>query len=196
MPSFDEHPKMSEQVLIKAAELIREKGFAATSVNEISQAIGITKGGLYYYIKGKRDLLFQIMKHGLSMIETWTEDVQNIEDPEQQLRMLIHHHVGAIARGKGALTAVSEEVQALDEHNRAEILGMKRSYFNFVRGILDRLHTEGKVRDMDLSVATFNVLGMILHFARWYRDDGRLDPTEVADQIADFAIAGLRRTEC
>ena len=195
MPSFDENRQMPEQVLIKAAELIREKGFDATSVNEISKAIGITKGGLYYYIKGKRDLLYQIMRHGLSQIESWTRDVEHIEDPEQQLRMLIQHHVGAIARGKGALTAVSEEVMALDEDNRGEILRMKRSYFDFVRGILERLQAEHKVRDTNLSVATFNVLGMVLHFARWYRVDGELDPAEVADQIADFTIAGLCRKE-
>jgi len=195
MPSFDENRQMPEQVLIKAAELIREKGFDSTSVNEISQAIGITKGGLYYYIKGKRDLLYQIMKHGLSNLDTWTREVQEIEDPEQRLRMLIRYHIGSIARGKGALTAVSEEVQALDEENQIEILRLKRSYFDFVRGILEELQTEGKVRDMDLSVATFNVLGMVLHFARWYREDGEFEPAEVADQIADFAIAGLRRTE-
>jgi AcrR family transcriptional regulator len=182
---------MPEQSLIRAAELIREKGFDATSVNEISQAIGITKGGLYYYIKGKRDLLYLIIRHGLEEVESRTRDVQHIEDPADQLRTLVRGHVEAIARGKGSLTVVTEEVNALDADRRAEILAMKRSYFDFIRGILERLRSEGRIRDLDLSVATFNILGMILHFARWYREDGRLNPGQVADEMVDLALGGL-----
>ena len=182
---------MPEQSLIRAAELIREKGFDATSVNEISQAIGITKGGLYYYIKGKRDLLDLIIRHGLEEVESWTREVQHLEDPEVQLRTLIRNHVESIARGKGSVTVVTEEVNALEPDRRAEILKMKRTYFEFIRGILERLRSEGRIRDLDLSVAAFNVLGMILHFARWYREDGRLDPRQVADEMVDLALGGL-----
>jgi AcrR family transcriptional regulator len=184
---------MPERALIRAAELIRDKGFDAASVNEISEAIGITKGGLYYYIKGKRDLLYLIMRHGLDQVESWTREVQHIEDPEDQLRTLIRNHIEAIARGRGSLTAVTEEVNALEEDRRAEILKMKRTYFDFIRGILERLRSEGRMRDLDPAVAAFNVLGMILHFARWYRADGRLNPREVADEMVDLALGGLLR---
>jgi AcrR family transcriptional regulator len=193
MQTFETTKEMPEQALLRAAELIREKGFDATSVNEISAAVGITKGGLYYYIKGKRDLLYRIMRHGLDEVESWTREVEYIDDPEQQLRTLIRAHVGAIARGKGALTAVSEEVLALDEEDRIDILQRKRRYFDFVRGILERLRDSGSIRDVDLSVATFNVLGMVLHFARWYREDGNLDPTQIADEMVDLALCGLLR---
>ena len=193
MDTVETTREMPEHVLIKAAELIRDKGFDATSVNEISQAVGITKGGLYYYIKGKRDLLYRIMLRGLQLVESLAESVEQIEDPEQQLRALIRGHVKAIARGKGALTVISEETHALDEEHREEILQMKRRYFDVVRGILERLQDEGRVRDADLSVAAFNVLGMVLHFARWYREDGRLDPAEIADEMVDLTLSGLLR---
>jgi AcrR family transcriptional regulator len=168
-----------------------EKGFDATTVRSISQAVGLTKGGLYYYITGKRDLLYKIMRHGMTAIDSWIEAVEPIEDPAEQLRALIRLHIKAIARQKGALTALSEEVQCLDQEQREDILRMKRRYFDFVRSILERLRDEGKLRDTDLSVATFNILGMVLHFARWYREDGELDPVEVADEIVDTALSGL-----
>jgi AcrR family transcriptional regulator len=192
MQSFEARRELPEEALIRAAELILDKGFDATSVNEISQAIGITKGGLYYYIRGKRDLLYQIMRHGLDQLEAWTREVEHLDDPEEQLRASVRRHVEAIARGKGALTVVSEEVNALDDEQRVEILKMKRSYFDFLRGILQRLQAGGRIRDTDLAVATFNLLGMILHFARWYRPDGRLTPDQIADEITDLALRGLR----
>jgi AcrR family transcriptional regulator len=193
MRSHEKFPDLPEDALIKAARLIREKGFDATSINEISRAIGITKGGLYYYIRGKHDLLYRIMKHGLDEVESWTREIQHVDDPDEQLRRLIRRHIEAIARGRGALTAITEEVNALDDERRVELLAMKRSYFDFLRDILGRLQAEGRLRDTDLAVAAFNVLGMILHFARWYRPDGRLSPGQIADQITDMAIHGLYR---
>lgn len=191
MQSFDERHQMSEEALIRAAEVIRTRGFNAASVKQISDAVGITKGGLYYYVKGKQDLLYQIMRYGLEMLEEWTRSVESVEDPAQRLRSMVRMHVEAIARGKGALTVVSDEDQSLEPEDRADILRRKRRYFDFVRGILEELRSQGRLRDTDLSVATFNLLGMILHFARWYRPDGRMNPVQIADEMVDLALRGL-----
>jgi AcrR family transcriptional regulator len=191
MQSFDEGHQMSEEALIRAAEVIRTRGFNAASVKQISDAVGITKGGLYYYVKGKQDLLYQIMRYGLEMLEEWTRSVESVEDPARRLRSMVRMHVEAIARGKGALTVVSDEDQSLEPDDRADILRRKRRYFDFIRGILEEMSSQGRLRDTDLSVATFNLLGMILHFARWYRPDGRMNPVEIADEMVDLTLRGL-----
>jgi AcrR family transcriptional regulator len=180
-------------VILKAAELIQEQGFEATTVNDISRATGLTKGGLYHYIKGKRDLLYQIMRFGMDQLRTQVvQPVQQIEDPEQQLRTLIRLHIELISQGKGALTTLSEEVQGLEPRHRRHILTQKREYFEFVRGMIERLQRARRVRaDLNPSVAAFNILGMVLFFARWYREDGSLAPTAVADQAAELALSGL-----
>src|SRR6266446_10864512 len=48
-----------------AAQIILRKGYDATSVNDIANALGMTKAGLYHYIDGKKELLFNIMNFGL-----------------------------------------------------------------------------------------------------------------------------------
>jgi len=180
------------EVIVKAAELIREKGFEATTVNDISKATGLTKGGLYHYISGKRDLLYQIMRFGMEMLQTEVVDaVSEIEDPEEQLRTLIRLHVGLIAAGKGALTTLQEETQGLEPKHRKEILAQKRAYFAFVREMLERLKRKRRLRKLDTAVATFSILGMVLFFARWYREKGKLDPTRVGDEIAEIALGGI-----
>ena len=52
-----------------AAAIILRKGYDATSVNDIANALGITKAGLYHYIHGKKELLFDIMNFGLDSLE-------------------------------------------------------------------------------------------------------------------------------
>jgi AcrR family transcriptional regulator len=180
------------QVIVKAAELIRQQGFEATTVNDISKATGLTKGGLYHYIEGKRDLLYQIMRFGMDMLqERVVTPVQAIEDPEEQLRTLIRLHADLISQGKGAITTLNEEVQGLEPKHRKAILAQKREYFDFVRDMLERLKKKRKLKKLDTAVATFSILGMVLFTARWYREKGALDSEQIGDQIAEIALAGI-----
>ena len=186
--------KKTREVIFKAAELIKEKGFDATTVNDISRATGLTKGGLYHYIQSKEDLLFKIMLHGMEVLrETVVNPALEVSDPEEQLRMIIRGHVEVISRFPGALTTLAEEVEALTEVHRREILDRKREYFEFVRNILNKLKKQSKLTDLDTSVAAFNVLGMVLFFARWYNPVGHLTPNDVAHEMAELALTGLLR---
>lgn len=181
------------EVMLKAAEVIQAKGFEATTVNDISRVTGLTKGGLYHYIKSKEDLLFQIMRFAMDAVRDHiVEPVSKIEDPEEQLRTLIRLHINLIAHGSGVLTILSEEVEGLTAAHRREILARKRDYFDFVRGMIVRLQAIGRLRALDPSVTAFNVFGVILFFARWYRPGGgALTPAQIADQMVDLIMNGM-----
>ena len=104
--------RRTAEVIVKAAELIRTKGFDATTVNEISQATGLTKGGLYHYITGKKDLRYQIMRFGMETLdETVVRPARKIEDPEEQLRTVIRLHVELISEGKGTIMIYDFEME-------------------------------------------------------------------------------------
>jgi len=182
-------------VVLRAAALIRDQGFEATTVNDICRATGLTKGGLYHYIKSKRELLYKIMKHGMELLEDEVvEGARGIADPEEQLREVIRLHVQNIYRDQGTIGILTNEDEALEPKHREEILRRKRAYFDFVRGVVGRLHARGDMVDVDLNVVTFNILAQILHFPRWFDPDGPLSPNDVAEQIADTSIRGLKRS--
>ena len=183
-------------VILKAADLIHRQGFEATTVNEISKATGLTKGGLYHYITGKRDLLYQIMRFGMETLQqNVVARVRDIEDPEDQLRTLIRLHVELIATGRGTISILNEEVQGLEPKHRKQILAQKREYFDFVREMLERLKKQRRLRKLNTAVATFSILGMVLFTPRWNRDKGPLDPSQIADEITDIALRVYRNPE-
>ena len=65
-----------------AAQIILRKGYDATSVNDIANALGMTKAGLYHYINGKKELLFDIMNFGLGELDAEVaEPAKAIADP-------------------------------------------------------------------------------------------------------------------
>ena len=199
-PPSEELDRLGE-IYRAAAQLICEKGYDATSMSDIAEAVGITKAGIYHHIPGKKDLLFQIMNYGLDELE---EEViapaRAAVDAESRLRAVIDNHVRLITshstlKGFNSITIVVEEVAGLTPAHRRKIDQRKRAYVDFVRETLTQLKAEGKLREVDVTAAAFSLLGMILWLSRWYSPDGRLAPEQVAEEITKIALGGMLRPQ-
>jgi AcrR family transcriptional regulator len=175
-----------------AAQMIRERGFDATSVNDIARALGLTKAGLYHYISGKDALLLEILSFGMDQIDAEVVvPVRAIADPVERLRQLVIRHASIVTRGQGAVTQLGGEVKSLPPAARKKVERRMRLYFELVRDTLRAIKAERRLRDVDLTVAAFSVLGMILWLPRWFRPDGALTAEQVSEEIAKLALGGL-----
>lgn len=184
------------EVYRTAAQIILRKGYDATSINDIANALGMTKAGLYHYINGKKELLFDIMNFGLDELdEEVVTPARAIADPSTRLRFIIASHAQLVTRGQGAITILVDEITALTPAQNRVITRRKREYFNLLRGVLDELKTAGKLHDVDTTAATFSLLGIVNWLSRWFRQDGALTQEQVAEQIVKIALGGLLRTE-
>ncbi|HEX8000556.1 MAG TPA: TetR/AcrR family transcriptional regulator [Pyrinomonadaceae bacterium] len=175
-----------------AAQIILRKGYDATSVNDIANALGMTKAGLYHYISGKKELLFDIMNFGLDELE---EEVavpaRAIKDAEARLRFIVSAHAQLVTRGQGAITILVDEVTALTPAQGRKITQRKREYFDNLRGLLDELKVAGRLQDVDTTAATFCLLGMINWLSRWFRQDGALTAEQAAAELVKISLGGL-----
>lgn len=179
-----------------AAQIILRKGFDATSVNDIANALGMTKAGLYHYINGKKELLFDIMNFGLDELDAEVlTPAQAIADAGAQLRFIITSHSQLVTRGYGSITILVDEIMALTPAQNRKITQRKREYFNRLRDLLNQLKAEGKLQDVDTTTAAFSLLGMINWLSRWVSQDGKLTPQQVSEEIVKIALHGLLRPE-
>lgn len=179
-----------------AAQIILRKGYDATSVNDIANAVGMTKAGLYHYINGKKELLFDIMNFGLDELEgEVVTPAYSIADSSARLRFIIANHARLVTRGEGAITILVDEITALTPAQNRKITRRKREHFDRLREVLNQLKAEGKLADVDTTAATFSLLGMINWLSRWFRQDGNLTEEQVANEIAKIALHGLLRPE-
>jgi AcrR family transcriptional regulator len=182
-----------------AAQIICEKGFDATSMNDIAEAVGITKAGIYHYIPGKKELLFEIMNYGMDKLDRVViAPARAIADPEERLRSIIASHCrllagGSTPQGYNPVSIVVDEVAALTPAHRRKIVQRKRAYVDLVRNTLRQLKDEGKLKDIDVTVAAFSLLGMMLWLSRWFRPEGRLTPDQVVEELTKVALGGLLR---
>ena len=179
-----------------AAEIILRKGYDATSVNDIANALGMTKAGLYHYIHGKKELLFDIMNYGMQELDREVvQPARAISDASARLRFMLGNHARLVTRGQGAVTILVDEITALAPAQHRKITRHKRAYFDFLRDTLNQLKAEGKLADVDTTAATFTLLGMVLWPSRWFRQDGALTSEQVAEEIVKIAFHGLMRPE-
>ena len=165
-------------------------------MNDIADAVGLTKAGIYHYIRGKEELLFAIMGYAMDMVD---EDVMSpareISDPEERLYTIIERHAKRILEVGGAVTVILEEMYALTPAHRRIIRSRKRAYFELVRDTLEKLAADGKLRDINPSIATFCLFGIILWISRWYRRDGKQTHEETLENIIEVGLSAVLRND-
>jgi AcrR family transcriptional regulator len=187
-----EPPDRTEEIYCKAAQIFYERGYDATSMSELASALEITKAGLYYYIESKEDLLFRIINYGLDWLEKEVvERAREVSDPEERLKFIIQRHGEEMIKGSKAIPILTDESSSLSPKLRKQIAKRKRVYFDLVRGTLQELKQQGKMRAIDPTVATFGFFGMILWLPRWYNRGGSLNADRVLEELTQLLFGGL-----
>lgn len=187
-------PGRRAEICRTAAQIIRERGFEATSLADIARALGISKSGLYHYTHSKDALLFEIMMFGLDQIEAEVVDpVRSVIDPQERLYEVVNRHIRIATRAGGAVAQLADEVRALPAVNRRKVQQRMRQYVAFVQGIVEELAATGRLRAIDPTVATYMVMGSILWVPRWFREGGRLSAAQVAYEVAWSTVDALLR---
>jgi len=184
----------AQEIYLLAAQLFVEKGVESTSLTDIANALNITKAGLYYYFESKQELLYRIVEMGLDNVKDEVLDpARAIADAEERLKFIISNHARLAAEGNHAVIIVSHEMNSLSFTQREAILRRRREYFEFVRDTLVEIQNRNRLRDVDLTTATFTLFGMILWLSRWYRPGGKLSVEKVCADVSEMALKGLLR---
>ncbi len=183
-----------DQVRAAALRLFKEKGYHATSMRDIATAVGINKGSLYSYIHSKEDLLIPVFERAmgvlLEQIEQITADASL--SPTERLKRAIHAHVSAVANNLDVLTVYLSEWRQLAAESLATNRGQRERYAELFHQILRDGVAAGEFRSMDTRIVMLGMIGMSNYLFRWYRPDGRLTPSQVADELIEMVMHGVR----
>lgn len=176
-----------------AAEVIHHKGFGATSMGDIADAVDLTKGGLYYYIKGKQALLFAIMNEALKLLESEVVEPARLEvDSERRLAILISRHVRLVMDETALMTILATERDALDTTHRIKLAKCRDDYPDMLRDCIERvLSKQASTPRVDPAVAAHSLLGMVHWVVRWHRNESRINEDELVEQLTNLLLYGI-----
>lgn len=194
-PALRERYDRRQQALVDAAaELFGARGFQATSMADLSEATGLTVGGLYHYVGSKDELLFRIC-HGLMqpLLDRAREIAADDSTPAvEQLRVLLGEWVAHVVDRRHSLLVFQQERHLIEREPRwREIRRARKEFERILDGVLARAEEEGALAFDDRPVAVLTLLGMVNYLPQWYRPGGRLSPEQIADGYWRLIAGGL-----
>lgn len=176
-----------------ATRLFRERGFHATSMQDLAEALGMNRGSLYHYIASKDDLLWAIVDGGFRALEERVLPVLEADAPgPERLEAAIAAHLAVAAERRDELTLLQMERRALSPERRAQIIARRDAYEAGFRRAVREGVAAGELRDVDERMASIAVLSMCNWFTQWYRPDGEMSPAEIAAVFTSLYLDGLR----
>ena len=182
------------EILHAAAQLFRERGYDAASMNDLASALDLSKGALYHHFQSKDEILFHIMLHAMDITEEQVKKpVLTITGAEERLRTCIRLHIHVVLQTRAReITVMLHENHPLPVEFRKLINARKKEYVHFVEGLIaDAQRARQAKSRVTPKTAAFALLGMINWIYQWYRPDGLITETELVDQFTEIIYAGV-----
>ena len=188
--------RRQQEVLEAAARVFHEKGYESTSIQDIAEAVGILKGSLYYYIRSKEDLLYEIIQSAHEEALANVERVAAMEaDALTKIRAFVTSHVTFNAENLVRMGVFFHDFRSLSDERRRAIVEARDVYDETLRGVIRQGQEEETVcPEIDPKMAAMAVMGMLNWIYQWYTPDGRRSAREIADEFADLVVAGVACT--
>ena len=182
------------EVLAVAERLFSQRGYEATSVRDIADALDLKAGSLYSHIETKEELLWDILTAAADRFFAAVEPIvrSNLVTVEK-LRRCIAAHVHVVTESASAAAVFSSEWRHLGDSKRRQFAARRDEYEQLFRVLVHDAIREGEFGDVDEKFATLLILSSINWIYQWYRPDGPMTPEEIARRITDLLFNGLRR---
>jgi TetR/AcrR family transcriptional regulator len=185
------YEEQREAILAQAARLFAQRGFPATSMNQVAEACGLSKPTLYHYYRDKYALLVSIAEGHVAKLEALVNEVAATGLPaEERLRELIRRFVEEYAHAQDAHRVLTEDVRFLVEEDRERVLEKERRLVEGFAQLLGQMRPEVGAAGLGKPL-TMLLFGMINWMFTWLRPDGALDHEAMAPIVADLFLGGV-----
>lgn len=188
-----ELPDTRSRIVAAAVSLFAERGFDATSVNEVVARAGVAKGALYHHFGSKDDLLYEVYRElvdrqlaGLAAV------LERGLPPEQTLREIVRDMVATTAARAPEAKVFFREGHRLGDANQQRVRAARRQIHDAVTELVRSAQVDGRfARVTSPEMVTFTIFGVINELPVWYSPDGPLTAEQIAAELSELVLAAL-----
>ncbi|GAA3728426.1 AcrR family transcriptional regulator [Spinactinospora alkalitolerans] len=183
-----------DRLLSVATRLFAERGFERTSVQELVDAAGVTKGAMYHYFTSKDDLLFAIYERVLAMQMRRLTEFADAEGPlGERLRAAAADVVHTTVDNLDDTLIFFRSLHMLSPDRQNEVRKERRKYHERFRSMIEEGQREGLFRDdVPADIVVTQYFGAVHHLGMWYNADGELTGAALGAHYADLLLTSLR----
>lgn len=179
-----------ERLVAVAGELFAERGYRATTLDDVANALNVKKASLYYYIDSKNSLLRAIYNQILGRIADQVVPISKLDlPPDERLRRMLESHIDFVTAERSLLSVVFQEEWELPDEMQETIKLMKRSYEDAFATVVDEGQRAGQLRAGSPRLMVLALLGMTNWMYTWY-DPDRHDKREIIGEFVQLLERG------
>ena len=172
-----------DHLLTQAARVFADKGYHPTTMRDLAAESGMSLAGMYYYVRGKDELLALIQERCFTrVLEGAEQAVAMHTDPVERLQAFIRHHVTFFAQHMAEMKVLSHEPDR-------GVTAIKRRYVDLLESLLKDAAPDA--RPVERSAAAYALFGMMNWIYNWYDPAGEIDPRRLADLLARIFLGGF-----
>jgi AcrR family transcriptional regulator len=181
-----------KNILLAAAQIFSQKGYHATSMNDIANAVNLQKASLYHHVRNKQGILLSLLDEALDLVYNRIHAVLLEDLPvKDKLRKAIASYLSTLSDQHDLAAVLLLEHRSLDSEMRIQHLPKRDRFEQLWRDLLRLGVEEGIFNIDDINMATRALLGMMNWVVTWYREDGFLSIDEISSQFANLVLNGF-----
>lgn len=183
-----------ELILHKAAAMFREKGFAATSMRDLAETVGIEAASLYNHIRSKNEILEAICFDVANVFNTNLEMIESSDLPViEKIESLLRFHVRQMIENYEEVYVSDREWKHLDEPYLSNFQNQRRNYRKKFAAIINKGIEKNEIRKIDASTAVLILLHAVSGIESWHRSKTKISGAELEENMLKIMIDGLRK---
>ena len=193
VPNRDEQAAVKRMAILRAAaQLFSERGYHETSLNDLARRLGVSKPALYYYVKGKDDILVQCLDVAMEDIRAALAEAEACrKDARQKLKIFVTHYV-TLLTGDFGKCLVLAGITPLEEDNRQRLAVGYREIDRAIQKIVADGVRDRSLGRCDPRMVTFALFGALHWITKWYQAEGAKTPAQIADSLFQVFELGLK----
>ncbi|MEJ8801709.1 TetR/AcrR family transcriptional regulator [Pontibacter sp. H249] len=185
-----------EQIEKTATALFKMKGFSATSMRDLANALGIEAASIYSHIKSKEEILQRVCFRMAQEFFDALDAAESINGTAtERLQRAITAHVQVLTKNTAASAVFLHEWRHLSEPHLAEYLSLRDKYEGRFRSIIRDGISSGEFSVPDEKFATLMIFSGLNWIHTWYKPEGKMQPEEIADNLSAMLLTGLNNTQ-
>lgn len=190
--SVERFDRKLADILAAAAQVFAAEGYDRSSIRAVAERAQVSIAGLYYYVRSKEELLYQIQADVFGgLVTRYKAESGAVREPEARLELLVRNHLERFLADLAVLRVCSREIDRLEGEYRARVETIQREYFGLVVRLFAEIRRKRGASAAEPRTAALALFGAINWVHTWYRARTGPDAASLARQVVQLSLNGV-----
>lgn len=187
----DERREKRTALLLAAVRMFNERGFHATSLEDVAASLGVTKPVIYHHLGNKEQVLFECVRLGLEELAEGAERAKATQGTGlDRLKTFLRSYAESVMGDFGKCVIRTGD-ELLSPQSRLDLRSLKSDIHSTLCVMIEQAVADGSANVSDVRLTAFAFAGALNWPARWFRSDGDLSSQEMAHQLVEVLCNGI-----